>query len=119
LGLLGLLDEESRRERSTANSLLVKFDKALAEEPLYVETKGNYSFKVIHYAGEIEYHTDGCVNSTTLFVGAHHSGFRLPRSVRLFFLLACIGKEKYYYKYTLLLYIEQKGSLGNHVDESW
>jgi hypothetical protein len=29
-----------------------------------------------------------------------------------FFLLACIGKEKYYYKYTLLLYIEQKGSFA-------
>ena len=29
-------------------------------------------------------------------------------SLGLFFLLACIGKGKYYYKYTLLLYIEQK-----------
>jgi hypothetical protein len=82
LGLLGLLDEESRRERSTANSLLVKFDKALAEEPLYVETKGNYSFKVVHYAGEIEYHTDGCVNSTTHFAGVHRCGFPLPRSLQ-------------------------------------
>ena len=59
MGLLGLLDEESGFDRSTAQSLLTKFNKNLAGEPLYLEVKGNYAFEVVHYAATIRYHTDG------------------------------------------------------------
>jgi hypothetical protein len=65
VGLLALLDEESSLERSTAESLLNKFNKNLAEEPLYCQVKGNYAFEVIHYAGQIRYNTEGFLEKNT------------------------------------------------------
>lgn len=65
VGLLAILDEESGFERATATSLLDKFNKHLADEPLYVTVKGNYAFEVMHYAGKIRYETDGFLEKNT------------------------------------------------------
>ena len=65
VGLMSLLDEESGFDRATAQSLLEKFNKNLAEEPLYHQIKGNYAFEVVHYAGQIRYHTEGFLEKNT------------------------------------------------------
>lgn len=65
LGMLPLLDEQSRFDRATASTLLETFNKHLKEEPLFVEVKGNYAFEVVHYAGKIRYHTEGFLEKNT------------------------------------------------------
>lgn len=65
VGLMSLLDEESGFDRATPQSLLEKFNKNLAEEPLYHQIKGNYAFEVVHYAGQIRYHTEGFLEKNT------------------------------------------------------
>lgn len=65
MGLLALLDEESNFPKASAKSLLSKFNKNLKDEELYNEVKGDYAFEVVHYAGAIQYHTDGYLEKNT------------------------------------------------------
>ena len=65
IGLLALLDEECNFPKASAKSLLNKFNKNLADEPLYNEVKGDYAFEVIHYAGAIHYHSEGYIEKNT------------------------------------------------------
>lgn len=65
IGLLALLDEECNFPKASAKSLLNKFNKNLAAEPLYNEVKGDYAFEVVHYAGAIHYHAEGYIEKNT------------------------------------------------------
>jgi myosin heavy subunit len=56
MGLLLLLDEESRFVRATEASLKAKFDQHLSSNAIYAPVKGEHlSFRVHHYAGVITY----------------------------------------------------------------
>lgn len=65
MGLLALLDEECNFPKASAKSLLSKFNKNLKENELFKEIRGDYAFGVEHYAGSIQYHTDGFLEKNT------------------------------------------------------
>ena len=60
LGVLDLLDEESRFPKGTDQSLLDKLHNAHKGHPFYVKPKvNNAKFGIKHYAGEVFYDVDG------------------------------------------------------------
>eukprot|EP00053_Salpingoeca_punica_P002789 m.39490 g.39490 ORF g.39490 m.39490 type:complete len:1302 (+) comp11781_c0_seq1:532-4437(+) len=56
LGMLAILDEESRLQSSTDNTLRIKFQATLGKQPLFRALPSG--FVVVHYAGEVEYEVE-------------------------------------------------------------
>jgi len=59
-GVLKLVDDEAKMPRGSDKSLLEKMHGSMGSNPGYTRPKGNDpTFKIKHYAGEIEYNVDG------------------------------------------------------------
>ncbi|XP_014247275.1 myosin-IIIb-like [Cimex lectularius] len=75
LGLLALLDEESRFPRATDKSLIDKFHSNIKSK-FYVKPKSNAPcFAIIHYAGGVLYQAEGFLNKNRHFLA--------PRATKL------------------------------------
>lgn len=59
LGFLALMDEEASFTHSTDRSMLMKLNKYLKEDSVYLVSKGSSQFGVKHYAGDVIYTVDG------------------------------------------------------------
>ncbi|KAF6216430.1 hypothetical protein GE061_000772 [Apolygus lucorum] len=81
IGLLALLDEESRFPRATDKSLIEKFHGNIRSK-LYVRPKSNaLCFGVMHYAGRVIYQADEFLNKNRQVVG--HRVMKLLRSSQM------------------------------------
>ncbi|BES90901.1 MYSc [Nesidiocoris tenuis] len=70
MGLLALLDEESRFPRASDKSLIEKFH-ANIKSKLYIRPKSNaLCFGIMHYAGRVIYQAEGFLNKNRQVVGS-------------------------------------------------
>ena len=61
IGLLALLDEESKFPQATDNSLVLKFNRHFSKNDYYLSSQDGraVSFAIRHYAGKVTYNAKG------------------------------------------------------------